>query len=74
MFRKLTPEEKEKYEQIAKKDKLRYKQEMDDYQASKKGGNNSDEESDADEKADSDSEGLNDEVDHGDSDDDDDDE
>ena len=57
MFRKLTPEEKEKYEQIAQKDKQRYKRQMDEYQSSKKN------DSDADEKADSDSDGVNDVVD-----------
>jgi hypothetical protein len=62
MFRNLTSEEKEKYEQIALKDKQRYKRQMDAYQSSKKGAND-DADSDAEEKADSDSDGVNEVVD-----------
>ncbi|GKY96421.1 hypothetical protein MPSEU_000601600 [Mayamaea pseudoterrestris] len=68
MFRNLTSEEKEKYEQIAQKDKQRYKRQMDDFQSSKKGGKDENE-SDADGKADSDSEGVNDVIDDEDDDD-----
>jgi hypothetical protein len=64
MYRNLTAEEKGKYEQLAQKDKARYLRQMDEYKASKTGGDAKDKE-----KSDSDSEGLNDVVDDDDDDD-----
>jgi HMG (high mobility group) box len=58
MFRKLTPEEKEKYEKLAREDKARFSKETAAYKAKQDGGKN--DESDA---ADSDADGVNEEPD-----------
>lgn len=48
MFRNLTPEEKEKYEKMARDDKARFSKESAAYKAKQEGGNDSDADSDAD--------------------------
>jgi hypothetical protein len=48
LFRQLSAQEKEKYEEMALEDKKRYKREMKAYEASKQGGDDDEDDSDAD--------------------------
>lgn len=72
LFRQLSPEEKEKYEQMARDDKARFKKEMASYK--NKGADDNDKEDDDADDADSDADGVDEAGDDDDEDDDSDDE